>query len=55
MVLLNLLFPALSDAPGGNMNKFTVVLTFFIKVHFNLLEEDLAFHFGVNKSNVQCM
>ena len=52
MALLNLLFPALPDAPAGKLSKFTVVLMFFMKVRLNLFEEDLAFHFGVHKSTV---
>lgn len=52
MALLNLLFPALPDAPAGKLSKFTLVLMFFMKVRLNLFEEDLAFRFGVHKSTV---
>ena len=43
MALLNLLFPALPDAPARKLNKFTVVPMFFMKVRLNHLRKTLPF------------
>ena len=48
--MYNLICPCLSDSI--KLSKFDRVLLFFLKIRLNLMDEDLAFRFGVHRSTV---
>ena len=50
MASLNLLFPALRDAPAGKLEKFTLYSPYvFRESLLESFEEDLAIRFGAHK------
>ena len=45
-----LVFPCLPD--GIKLPKVSMVLNFFMKIRLNMMDDDLAFRFGVHQSSV---
>ena len=48
--LCDLVFPSLPD--GSKLSKFDMVLLFLMKIHLNVMDEDLAFRFGVHQTTI---